>query len=558
MELNAQSERIAQLKLIDAVERGSVDQRADAEATLARMGEGIVNPLLEWIHTARPRDPEPYIRILAAVGQSAVERLLPYLSGDQRPEYWYACKALSAMGERRAIPPLLTHLAMTGDEYVRAWAAVALGDLGAVEAVEPLVQLLRDRDFGLRMAATDALTAIGESAADALLRVLNDREADPSWRRAACQVLGNLPENRVMKALMDRLNDRGEDRDIRVNAATGLRNRRRGEVKALLLEIGKDRSEPKQVRGAAINALRSWWQDSQDREVAAWATSVVNDGTELPSVRLEAIDVLVGPHGAYTPAFDAVAVIVTAIDGEEGITLEFEAKILRQAAIERLVHFGAGRAIGPLLAVLDGQLGDMAKTALKTLGNYGEMRALDHLRRMVEKSAMRFPLQTLSSYDHLRCWLAMPQASTEQTRETYLAEHGAVRVYRRDSIPVKRDPKRVRTEQGAERVSLFRQQKALGIEEEHCAVYLQRRGREYLIALLDMEPENWVQLYEVLQGEVREEVEARLELLEIQKRAQIQNHEDVMAIRYRLRRTRMRNSFIQHSLKQLAMYNSDE
>lgn len=542
----AKRERIALLKLITLVEQGDEDQSGMAEVELVQVGEPVIDPLLEWLHAARPSNSEAFVHLLVALGQPAADRLLPYLHSGQRPEYWYACKVLSLQSDRRAITPLLSHLSTTDDAYVRVWAAIALGNLGATEAIDALVQMLHEREFNLRAAASDALQAIGEPAVEALLRVLRDRDADHGWRRSSCYVLGGVAGGHVTRALMDRLRDPDEKLEIRIGAATGLRHRELHEAMTLLLTVVKNRNEPMQLRSTAVDSLRSW---SKDRQVHSWAVSVVGDITEQPRVRQEAISILYGPDGADIDAFENVARIVATLDDAESDETDSEAKALRQTAIGLLHNFGEGRAIAPLIQVLNDQSDNMVKAALRTLGDCGDLRALKKLRETTASNKTRLPEQTLASYDRLRCWLAMPRTGLERTHETQMAEHATVRIYRRNSIRAvpKQDPFKTALTSSTR----SSKRRVAPVVEEACAVYVQRHRKEYAIALLNLQPGDGSRLHAILQSEVLEEAKARVELLVTRQQQQRRHSEDVTSIRFRLRRARLRLKYIQRALKTL-------
>jgi hypothetical protein len=102
--------------------------------------------------------------------------------------------ALPQIDIRASLPALITAL-RDRDEFVRAWAAEDIGDIGpdAASAVPELVRLL-NRDAGGRGSACDALRGIGpaaKSALPALKKLLSDPDDHvrkmASWAVAAIQ-----------------------------------------------------------------------------------------------------------------------------------------------------------------------------------------------------------------------------------------------------------------------------------------------------------------------------------------------------------------------------------
>jgi len=95
------------------------------------------------------------------------------------------CKAAAALGEKRlgeigdtrAVEPLIQVLE-DKDRDVRLVAARVLGGMGDTRAVEPLIQLLEDEDRGVRMSAARALGRIGDKrAVEPLTNALEDEDS---------------------------------------------------------------------------------------------------------------------------------------------------------------------------------------------------------------------------------------------------------------------------------------------------------------------------------------------------------------------------------------------
>jgi HEAT repeat protein len=85
---------------------------------------------------------------------------------------------VETMGGRRDLRGLIDALSYP-NPAVRRDAAIALGKIGDVRAVEPLKILLIDRSEDVRVAAAQALGELGDSRAiEALIRALNDTYPD--------------------------------------------------------------------------------------------------------------------------------------------------------------------------------------------------------------------------------------------------------------------------------------------------------------------------------------------------------------------------------------------
>ncbi len=87
-----------------------------------------------------------------------------------------AIKELGRLGDSRAVSPLREAL-LGDDSRMSAGAAVALGNLGAADAVPALIQVLgTHEDKNVRMLTAQALGKIGDPvAADALRKASSDR-----------------------------------------------------------------------------------------------------------------------------------------------------------------------------------------------------------------------------------------------------------------------------------------------------------------------------------------------------------------------------------------------
>ncbi len=107
------------------------------------------------------------VEALVKIGAPAVEPLIAALKKD---EEWYvrktAAEALGQIGDVRAVEPLIVAL-KEGD--MRRVSAEALGKIGDTRAVEPLIATLKDKDSDVCKAAAEALGKIGDDRAIELL-----------------------------------------------------------------------------------------------------------------------------------------------------------------------------------------------------------------------------------------------------------------------------------------------------------------------------------------------------------------------------------------------------
>ncbi|MCB9505573.1 MAG: HEAT repeat domain-containing protein, partial [Gemmatimonadales bacterium] len=153
-------------------------------------------------------DREAGVRAMAAWAlgsledRASVDALTPVLRDPDLRVRTNAAWALGTIEDPRAVSALLP-LLRDADVGVRATTAEALGDIEAIEAAEPIEQLLeRDADRRVRFAAVEALGQIeAASSAEPLARVLEAGDAELAV--AAADALGSLDNlRRAPAALM--------------------------------------------------------------------------------------------------------------------------------------------------------------------------------------------------------------------------------------------------------------------------------------------------------------------------------------------------------------------
>lgn len=129
-----------------------------------------------------------------------------------------ATEALGIVRDPRAVRPLIAALKHENPD-VREAAAEALGRSADDWALEPLMAVLNDSRFSVQMAAARALGALGERAVPTLTRALR---ADPEWnvRYVAAIALGLVASEHAVRPLIDALED--DDSRVRWSAADAL------------------------------------------------------------------------------------------------------------------------------------------------------------------------------------------------------------------------------------------------------------------------------------------------------------------------------------------------
>lgn len=131
----------------------------------------------------------------------AVEPLLQTLADPSDAVRMGAATALGKIGDARAVEPLL-HALADSSFYVRQYTAKALGEIGDGRAVEPLLQTLRDENGDVRRRAAEALIKIGIPSVGPLCRALKEKQLQSTAREALEQIgdKDNLPRRILLAA----------------------------------------------------------------------------------------------------------------------------------------------------------------------------------------------------------------------------------------------------------------------------------------------------------------------------------------------------------------------
>lgn len=146
------------------------------------------------------------VNILGEIGDArAIDPLLevsPY-------ETEKVVKALGKIKDNKAIPPLIK--ALKSDSWVtRKYAAIALGESGSKDAIDPLIDLLNDKNVEIRNSSMRSLAYLGRDepkVLEALLRQLNNE--NPSIVMASVEALRILGDEKAvphLEKLLERFN----------------------------------------------------------------------------------------------------------------------------------------------------------------------------------------------------------------------------------------------------------------------------------------------------------------------------------------------------------------
>jgi HEAT repeat protein len=209
--------------------------------------DDITNVLLD--------DPMIEVRQSAAraLGETKHPAALPFLMEALRDSSWWfereqaAADLLTAIKNMGAVAvePLIQAL---GDREgtVRRYAAIVLGEMGDIRAIEELGMTLYDLHVEVGRVAAESLAKFGAPAVGIFIEALNHPEAE--IRKNSVTALSKIQDARVIPVLIEMLRD--PDREV---------------VKQSILALGKLK-DPR-----AVPALREIASSRTDRELAALA-----------------------------------------------------------------------------------------------------------------------------------------------------------------------------------------------------------------------------------------------------------------------------------------------
>lgn len=188
--------------------------------------------------------------VAALAARHDVKRLIKALNvGTARGD---AAIALGRLGATEAVAPLMASL-RDPDAYVRQASAWSLGMLADARAIQPLIDVLAHDDAVHEWAMT-ALQAFGAAAVEQLLVALHAE--DPAVRRASAEAIGRLGDGQAVEPLIAALQS-GSDyghRDLKCAAADALG--RLGGARAIaVLVTGLTTGDDHEVREACMAAL---------------------------------------------------------------------------------------------------------------------------------------------------------------------------------------------------------------------------------------------------------------------------------------------------------------
>ena len=152
--------------------------------------------------------------------ENYVNAIIPKLNDENEYVRQHFAQILGELGDANAVESLIEVLKDKEETgRVRGYAAKALGSIGDAKAVEPLIEVLDDNNIYVRRDVAEALGKIGDArAVEPLIAALKDK--DRYMRVSATEALGSIGDARAVEPLKGAvLKDRNKFVRIRAKEA---------------------------------------------------------------------------------------------------------------------------------------------------------------------------------------------------------------------------------------------------------------------------------------------------------------------------------------------------
>ena len=276
------------------------------------------------------------------------------------------------------IKGLIKALQYQKDEFVRSKAAGALGQIGAHEAVEPLIAALKDKSRDVRKAAAGALAQIGDPAAvDPLIAALDD--VNEAVRIQAAQALARIGDARAVDALSALLNDR--DVKIREEAAKAMYDLgwrpKRDRVSAAYWIARGNWGECVGIGSAASEAVSyALARFTEQRQQAIDALGRIGDTRAIQTLIAQAErDKPAAERARQALAKIGPAAIAPLLKSQDSTKGRGELEIIAQMGIQ---------AVGPLIDILSEGDPKTSPVAMGALERIGDQRAVEPIIALLD------------------------------------------------------------------------------------------------------------------------------------------------------------------------------
>jgi HEAT repeat protein len=272
---------------------------------------------------------------------------------------------IATLGKTQApfeITALLRPFLKDEDSSVRS-AALGLAQLGAIEAVTPLIELLKDNNKDVRRSAVQGLAQLNATEAiKPLIELLKDTDLYVHWN--TMEALGQLGATEVIKPFIETLKDKYSSPSDKHYAAKALGQLGATEAIKPLIELPK---------GTDSYFVADILEQLGATETATKRLIELLEDTD-PNVRSEASKIL-GKLGT-TEAIGRLIELLKDSNQE-----------VRSTAASTLGRLGAVEAVEKLIDLLEDSSENVRRSAASTLGQLGAVEAVEKLIDLLEDSS---------------------------------------------------------------------------------------------------------------------------------------------------------------------------
>ncbi|MFC1637269.1 HEAT repeat domain-containing protein [Planctomycetota bacterium] len=339
-------------------------------------------------------------RTLVRIGEPAVLPMIKALEDENVRVRRAAAFVLGKIADVRAVKPLTAMCTKEDDAYVRLEAAAAaLVGMGILR-LEPLLEMLDDKDANVVWNAARVLVEAGPPVVEPMIKKLEGE--NEKVRRMAAYVLGEVGDRKAVEVLTKVFE---EDDSIYVRAVAAAALFKMGELKLERLVEALAEEDLESVHCAtqalanigapAVDALIKVLNDENEqvRKCAAGALAMIGKPAVKPLIEALA-DTEVTWQAMLTLqkiGEPSVEPLINAL-GRENTTL-------RAGAVNALAFIGEP-AVEPLIKALDDENEQVQRWALHVLGALGDERAVGPLVKALGSSneeVQSFAVSFLSS-----------------------------------------------------------------------------------------------------------------------------------------------------------------
>jgi len=305
-------------------------------------------------------------------GQEIVDLLIEQIDSEDMETRKAAIVALGRIGDRRAVPSLVA--ALRDEPAVAVIAAGALAKIGDRAAFEGLIELMGERDAGVRQAVISALNSIGHPDMAARMAQYLIHE-DPIVRESAVRIAGYFGYEVCIDLILERCSDESENvRYAAIQCLPFLEDKRAFETIVKALE-----GDTPRVRAAAAYALGQL----EEKDAILYLKKALQD--KDPWVRYFA-----SKSAGEKKDPEVLEILSQMVQNDP-------ANQVRISAVEAIGNIGSANAVSILARFIGDDNFDIARTAINALGKVNHPDAITYLLSSVHSSDRAIRVETIKA-----------------------------------------------------------------------------------------------------------------------------------------------------------------